>query len=424
MKAPDPLKRLAEDQVRILEGGGCTAVFGIPFFAAGVFLLLVGSRAVPMGNSAEVPGWAWPVLVLMGLVFATVGGGLVFGRSWTTLDAGRRVILREWGLLMPMRSEEQSLHRYASIGIRFEAGDSDSSDRYPVVLKAVGDQAYLTIYSPTEYGQAFKCAAYLAEFLNFPLFDATTEHESVFEAEGLNDSYQERLRSRGEADEHAPQPALLRSHVDRSGGKTRIVIPGPDFRKSALLGLFIPAAIFCYVVPHLLDFFHRTHTPEVVQMFFVGFLILLFGIPPILGVLRSFLLARKGCTTVIASMEGIEIEERLILKTAKTWIPADEILDLDYTTSSGVMSASTSSARRLSRRSSESEWQSRADSVSESWWFKSLKRMAKSKGVIVKARGGMFTFAAGLPDEEVCYLHSVVKSALSGRSHASEGNLR
>jgi hypothetical protein len=50
--------------------------------------------------------------------------------------------------------------------------------------------------------------------------------------------------------------------------------------------------------------------------------------------------------------------------------------------------------------------------------------MAKSKGVVVKARGGMFTFAAGLPDEEVCYLHSVVKSALSGRSHASEGNLR
>jgi hypothetical protein len=82
MNAPHPLKRLAEDKVRILEGGGCTALFGIPFFAAGVFLLLVSNRALPMQSSEVVPGWGWLVLVMMGLVLPQSVG------DWFSVEAG------------------------------------------------------------------------------------------------------------------------------------------------------------------------------------------------------------------------------------------------------------------------------------------------------------------------------------------------
>jgi hypothetical protein len=43
-------------------------------------------------------------------------------------------------------------------------------------------------------------------------------------------------------------------------------------------------------------------------------------------------------------------------------------------------------------------------------------RLAKSKGVTLKHRGGLYTFAAGLPDDEVKYLYSVIRRALAGRS--------
>jgi hypothetical protein len=48
-------------------------------------------------------------------------------------------------------------------------------------------------------------------------------------------------------------------------------------------------------------------------------------------------------------------------------------------------------------------------------WMKKLLRMVKSKGVTVKHRGGLLAFGAGLPDDEVEYLHAIVKRALAGR---------
>jgi hypothetical protein len=48
-------------------------------------------------------------------------------------------------------------------------------------------------------------------------------------------------------------------------------------------------------------------------------------------------------------------------------------------------------------------------------WAKWLARLARSKGVTVKHRGGLLTFGAGLPDDEVTYLHALVKRAMAGR---------
>ena len=41
-----------------------------------------------------------------------------------------------------------------------------------------------------------------------------------------------------------------------------------------------------------------------------------------------------------------------------------------------------------------------------------LVRFAKSKGVTIKTRTGLTTFGQGLDDEEVRWLHSVVRRAL------------
>ena len=41
-----------------------------------------------------------------------------------------------------------------------------------------------------------------------------------------------------------------------------------------------------------------------------------------------------------------------------------------------------------------------------------MRRLFKSQGVQVKCRQGIVAFGAGLPDDEVRYLHALVESAL------------
>jgi hypothetical protein len=41
-----------------------------------------------------------------------------------------------------------------------------------------------------------------------------------------------------------------------------------------------------------------------------------------------------------------------------------------------------------------------------------MRRLVKSRGIQVKCRQGIVAFGAGLPDDEVRYLHALVESAL------------
>jgi hypothetical protein len=68
-------RQTALDRLEICSGGGCLSLFGIPFLAAGIFLLLVALQILRLSNADEVPLLAWPLLLLMGLAFAGVGGG-------------------------------------------------------------------------------------------------------------------------------------------------------------------------------------------------------------------------------------------------------------------------------------------------------------------------------------------------------------
>jgi len=414
MRAPTPFKQIGPDHLRIKEGGGCTSVFGIPFFVAGLFITLVGGRIVPVENSAQIPPWGWPLIIIMGLIFAAVGGGLTFGRRWTIFDKSRGIILKQWGLLIPMRQEQHSLQSYKMVAIRFDPGDSDTADRYPVVLRAADEQADLILCSSTEYSESRNRAAYIAKFLHYSLVDASTEHESVFDPERVDQTFQERVHSRNDLYENAARPIFMRSQVSENAVEVRILIPGSGFKWTKLLGLVIPATIIAFVIPHLLQFFRQTRTPEFVQVFFLGFVIILLGVVPFMGAIHAIILSKRSRTLITIVAEGIEIEERGAWKTKKTKIPVGEIIDLDYHTSQGELSATWSSASRRVRRNDGSEWQPKADPATKPWWYKKLSQLAKSKGIIVKSTKGMFSFGAGLPDEEVRYLYSVAKAALAG----------
>lgn len=101
-------------------------------------------------------------------------------------------------------------------------------------------------------------------------------------------------------------------------------------------------------------------------------------------------------------------------------------LDIDDTSTDhpSRVTASEFDTTRSARRSAEAETSTmRQTSLSPStsganteWVFTVLSRFPKGKGIVVKTRKGMTTFGERLADDEIEYLHSVVRRALAGTS--------
>jgi hypothetical protein len=413
METSRPFRQIAPDQLQIRDGGGCLSLFGLPFLLAGIFVALIGAGIVPMRNAHQAPVWGLALVLLVGLIFVAAGGALVMGRRWITLDAGRGMVLKQWGLFIPMRAEEHSLVDYDAVVVRFAAGDSDTSERYPVLLRAAAGKADLTLTSPTAYGGSREAAAAVAKLLRLPLVDATTDHESVTGADRVDAPYQERLRAGDDREEEAPRPLRMQCQVRESGSAVEIVIPGSGFKPGRLLGFVVFAGLLAYVAPQLLWFFRRTNTPDAVQLAFFGFALLLFVGIPLLGVIHSVALAVNGRTVVKASAEGIAIEERRGWRVQATRIPTADILGLDYGTAQEAFATARRDAEQRMTQARRSIPSPRPGGV-EPRWVAVWRRLVRSKGIIVKSRSGLVTFGAGLPDDEVRYLHAIVTRVLGG----------
>jgi len=350
----------------------------------------------------------------MGLVFSGVGIGLVFGRNWTIIDKSLGKVSKRWGLLVPFRTQDHYLHKYNAVLVRFDEGDSETSDHFPVLLRGKHGADDLILTNPTEFGDSRRAAAQVARLLRFPLVDATTDHDAVIQTEDVDDTFQERLETVTDETVAVPRPLEMKSRLETSGDTVFIDIPGPGFKPFSLMGLIIPVAILFVVVPHLSEFFRETETPRYVQFFFIGFLLFFFGVIPLFGTLHGAIKAARNRTRVTASPEGLAIEEMGAFRSRKTWIGAEEIFGLDYGT---VDSAWESATARRRKWYGDSPGLDPGGSTPIPRWLQRLSKLAKSKGIIVKSGKGFVTFGAGLPGDEVRYLHSRVKAAIgSGNS--------
>ena len=204
-------------------------------------------------------------------------------------------------------------------------------------------------------------------------------------------SLQHRLRLDHVQEEKVQRPAKARSEVSAENGVVRIVIPMRRVHPVVLALMLVPIAVLAMFVGALLQFFRQTHTPEPVSWFFLGFLILIFGILPTSGALGAFMRSRFGRTTVTVSTTGIRIDERGVWRTkAIAKIDAADIIEVDY-------SATRSQAVNEP-----------ADRV-----VAFVNTLVNSGGISVKTRQGLTTFAEALTDDEIRYLHSVVRRSLA-----------
>jgi hypothetical protein len=406
-----PFRFTTPDRLQIREGGGCMSVFGLPFFGAGVFLFLTMIGAVPVSNADEMPMWAWPFMVLMAVAFTAVGGGLAFGRSWTTIDRAQRQVIKHLGLLMPMHERIVPLDGYTVVTLGFEQGDSDSVDKFPVGLKHPAGSV-LALCSFTDYAQARESAKAVAAHLQFEIEDASTDHPVRLTVSEADRSFRQRLRREATPHSEPVRPPGARSRVTRDLGEVTIVIPSRPMHPLTIATTLIPIAIILAIGPPLSTFFKESNTPDPVGWAFLGFLVLFFGVLPVSTIAGSFLRSRRGATIVEISRERLRILERGIWRTRQVAsFDEDDILDVDYSS----RESSSASARRAAEQQAFAAHPDATQVVSPrvDRIITKLARFAQSKGVTLKTRKGITTFGQGLGDEEIRYLCTVVRRALA-----------
>ena len=406
---PKPFTRLGPDTIQVREGGGILSFFGLPFLAAGVFLLLAGLGVIPFSNENEIPGWGHALFMVMGLAFTTVGSVLVFGRSWTIIDRSAGSITKSKGLLVPMRQDQLSLHDHNRVELRFEKGDSDSPDTYPICLTGSGGRT-LKIISGSDFAASFRQAACLAYFLQFPLEDATGGHLRTLTPEELVSGGLSAFKDRA-VRPRVGRPLTMRSTIDQSTGELQITIPCKPFRLIGVLPAVLGTIIWLYVSFDLVEFFDRSSTPTAVQnVFLLTLLVIMVGLP-VLGVTRAALRACFGYSRLAAGREALTLSERSILRVRSRRLELSQIIDIDYQTVQGKRSAVLDEAIADVGGSQPGGGKFSPDSRLGRFlaW---AGRFVTSDGIIIKSTQGWYTFGAGLPDDELTYLHQCIREAV------------
>lgn len=397
----------APDRLELRKGGGCLSLFGLPFLMAGLFVMFLGLAVIPLSRGALTPWWSTLIMAVVGMVFAAVGGGLVLGRGWITIDSSQQKIWVSWGLLRPMRTTIYQIAEFRSVIIGYKAGDSDTSESYPISLSSINAGKDLPLCEVSKYEDAVAQGKLLMEFLRFPLEDTSSDHilETTVKGTGI-------LLPEDEDSDDIPRPANLTADVREVGAKLEIHIPGTRPPGTGWFQFIIPLVMFFVFGRFFIRFFDNTHTPWFVQMFFAGFFFLFFIVIPLFVVLFKRSRATLKGLSVSVDASGIVLDNGGNKPNSQKFIPKERIIALDYNTAE--------SAYNSIRRSRDMQT-GRANipaTPPSSRMMDYMMRFHRSKGVILKSMDGIFYIGAGLSDAEVYYLFSRISWYLDRRSHA------
>ncbi|HEY7186897.1 MAG TPA: hypothetical protein VH436_10125 [Vicinamibacterales bacterium] len=398
-------------RIEFRQGGGWLSVFGLPFLAAGIFMWLSLAGVIP-AKGLDSSTVTWIVMPLAALAFTAVGTTLVLGRVWTAIDRAEGTLEHQWGLLVAMHTTTTRLGDCVAIVIGFNAGDSDSADSFPLMLKSRGSESR-KIASVGSYADARECAELIATLLNVDVEDATSDHAVSVPASRSSLPLSERLRLDGSGQDSLLRPSNLRSDVRSEANGVRITIPAAPVHPFMIVATLVPVAIIIAVFGPMVGLFWKKASDPFGLIFF-GFVTFLFAAIPGMTLVNAIVRARRGATMVTASTDGIRIEERGAWRTTTKGVyAAADIFDVDYSTTESMMASAHRTAVAIAR---EADGMARPTAMSPGV-ERALTRLvafARSKGITLKTRQGLVSVGAGLEDGEVRYLHALIRRALVG----------
>jgi hypothetical protein len=318
-------RRELGDRLEIKTGGGCLMLFGLPFFAAGLFVM-----SLPFWEHGGDDAPAFFVIPF-GLIFASVGGGIMFGRAGTVADNRTRTLTRWWGLLVPFKSTSVSFDDIEAVTILREVRRSKNSTYTVYPVRITGKGGTIDIETPRDYDSARKRSEDFAKFIDVRVEDSSSGERVVREAGTLDESLRDRLRREGRPAVRPVEPDGCRIATSAAGSEAVFEIPPRGFGIGeyivvGFIGVFEVVSLFIGLaaVGGILSDGEDAPLPMVVGMGVFGLVWLGLPLLAILGIANS----AKAVDRVIVSPRELRVERKGIFGLKTLVIPADELEEL------------------------------------------------------------------------------------------------
>ncbi len=404
----------AGDDPDIIErksGGGCLTLFGIPFFLAGLWVLLIGVGAGPVPAAGGFLASA--VAVLFGAIFMAVGGLLIFGRSGLIIDRRENRVVQWHGLLVPLRRTIRPLDSFD--GVRLDCDREDKKTSYPVRLTNGGDPAAaVTVEQPSDYQRARQTAETLARFVRKPLEDRSSGKPVIRDPDHLDESLRARVRRLGEdAGFFPPQPIPMRTKIEQTADGVVLSIPGPSFGPGRLLRLVVPLVIAGIAAFIVLPGLRSLPAPALIRYLITGFVILFAVVMPVLSVIRTLAGSPGLSTRITITRALLRVEGGLGGKRQTTEILADELEELEYVDRRSVLNRIEMPGIKKLKDFGDTGTPRLPDGRPVPKILLTLMRLMPSPGITARSDKVAVNFGKGLPDDEIAYLYALIRKILT-----------
>lgn len=319
------------NQLAYQGGGGCLSLFGLPFFAAGVFVMFAALTG-QMKTKGGQPGGIETIIfgTVFGLIFASVGAGFLFGRSGLVFDKGTKTVKRWYGLLFPMWARTYEVNSFNEVTISKEVRRSKKSTYtvYPVRLTG-RNVSQLDICEPRDEQEARRIGEEVAKFINVDMVSGLGGVTVRREAGTLDESLRERLRRSGQDVDITAPPDGMRSRFSARGNAVFFQVPPPPFSVAHVAPIGCAAVFagfvgFTFLAPLLTD----TRTPTEVKLIFGVFVGGIFMLLPLASTIGMAVARLKRRCQVEADSYSLRVTMQGAVSSKSFEVPSKELEEL------------------------------------------------------------------------------------------------
>lgn len=383
------------------ESTGCLRRLGLGLLLAGSACLFGLWKAFEAG---KVTSAAATVLVVLGALLLLAGGFCTLVRGGTHLDRRQKVQVSRWRVLGLGRRTQTPFAGSDRVTIEKDSGDSDSPTTYPVRLAGPAGVEGLALDRPSDYQQARAAGERVARFLDLPLHDGSAGVVTVRQPAELDEPLRSRLRRTGGPPPLPSAPPDPRARLEQTPDGLRIEIDGAGATAVGWIPVGLAAVFSVIVGLSILPSLLRAGPS-------------LFLAVGVLFVLAPLLLTLKGAgttvlrrTVVVAGRLALRVEQHAWLTRTAVEIPADELEELVLL---------SLDAPKLPPGKGDAEvWKwsldhgRMPDGREAPQALRWLWRLATTPGILARSDRTSIVIGAGLPFEELAYLHGRLLRAL------------
>lgn len=161
--------------------------------------------------------------------------------------------------------------------------------------------------------------------------------------------------------------------------------------------------------------FFKLPGPALIRYFFLFFFLIFFILGPLWAFLRYVHREARRSTLITLTPALLRVEERSGGKSTVTEIPANELEELDLPPSKGRGGSVAWPSRLPKYDLPETGIDRLPDGRPMPRILVSLMKRLKSPGITARSDTAWVQFGAGLPEEELHYLHALMKKILTSK---------